>query len=206
MLHFYLRKTTPYAFVKIQNHPLGKSHLLEVLSVPKSYIDHSRRGEKGYGESKLINFALEKSTILNKHEGFIKITGRHKIFNINIIRNFILEKSNNKTDYDFITDFNHRNHSSISTYFFYSKITFYKQFMLNIFEDIDDRQYRYIEQAIYNRLQLAASNGSKIGCLPFFVLTNAKSTQSGNRIHSRMSILKSLLRQTIKPLPRMIEF
>lgn len=113
-----------------------------------------KRG-KGYGEGRLIQFALENSQFLQGANGFFKCTG--KMYCRNFPEIFSMIEQHNITNifwrdaFDYITD----------TRFFYTSKRFAEQILLPAYTNVDDRNGNFSEvvltKAVHEHLRQEAS-------------------------------------------------
>ena len=94
---------------------------------------------KGYGEGELVKYALENSRLLEETDYFIKVTGRLKVRNINIIKNKI---DLNKIYFNK----NVGEHQLMDTVIYCIPKKIYIRYFMNAYKQVCDSEGRYIEQ------------------------------------------------------------
>lgn len=113
---------------------------------------------KGFAEGQIINFALEKSIIINNSGSFFKSTGKTFVRNYEIIKNIIRENRIrrffwNRIVDDFISDKNSpilTNGNEIDTKFFLTDLEFALNIILPHYNATDDTAGKHCEKVIYD--------------------------------------------------------
>jgi hypothetical protein len=93
---------------------------------------------KGYGEGEIINYILDNSQIIKYIKTIIKVTGRIKVKNLNLLLN--LSKKN-------INYFNtiYTNLNICDTRIYIINIEDYKKYFINGYKNVDDRNRHWLE-------------------------------------------------------------
>ncbi|BDU51420.1 hypothetical protein [Haliovirga abyssi] len=104
---------------------------------------------KGYGEGEILKYAILNSEILKKIENeeddsFFKLTGRLYIENLN----FLLKVKSKNTFFK-----QYPRTKSVDTRFFKVSIKFYKAELIDIYENVDDRTFYFLEHCFYAQLK-----------------------------------------------------
>jgi len=130
---------------------LGAAHGTEVEFL--SFLGDQQKIKmqgKGYGEGEIIRYALENSQLLQQSTGFFKVTGRVFITNYNRLSRFV------KADQAYFNlGINASQGNYIDTRFYYCPVTFYKQYLLTAFEQVDDLGGYVLENAFHTALKAA---------------------------------------------------
>ncbi len=156
---------------------------------------------KGWGEGYIIQWALEHVLPSSRCDGFIKITGRYNILNLNRIISIIRKGLQANPDLKFV---GHSFSKGASFYmrsdFFWSNRDFYRQYLLNAYEEVNDRAGYYLEHALANRLwQLKEQFDISILNLP--VLMRGVKGWNAEHITSKRDIIREEIKQLLSPLP-----
>lgn len=173
---FCENSNTDYNFDNIIE--LAESHE-KTLEILKFNEKSSQRYGKGYGEGKILEFAMFNSKYLNKNNvNFYKITGRGFIKNFEEIRNLHIDKPNvfnapsfnlnayydrssfNKLLYWFIFEVKfaiktkrfHNPRHTITTRFYKSNVNFFKENLLDSYKKVYDQWGYYLEHTYYDSL------------------------------------------------------
>ncbi len=119
---------------------------LELLSLLET--DHSIHFGKGYGEGRMIEYALEHSRLIseNREQYFYKITGRLCIENISKM----MERRNLKKVYLFR---NYPLYDMLDTRFYGMPIEIYKKYFMKAYTGVNDKKLSYLEKIFYEICQ-----------------------------------------------------
>lgn len=137
---------------------LGKE--LEVIKFNGNNM--SKKYGKGYGEGKIIEYALNNTKIKNSLEYFYKITGRLYVENFNEII-----KSGNSTNLFFKPQVKNRNF--VDTRFFKVGVEFYNNNLKGIYKSVDDKKGYYLEHAFYDALILKKEEINSFNLYPHII-------------------------------------
>jgi hypothetical protein len=121
-------------------------------------LNDSKQYGKGYGESKILNYALEHSTLLKTSKHFYKITGRLFIENIAEI-----VSSHEQDNIVFMRD---KNNNSVDTRFFKMEKIFYADTLSSAFEETNDFEGRAMESVYHDRLAMHPEKVTALKKLP----------------------------------------
>lgn len=95
---------------------------------------------KGYGEGEILKYACENSKILQTCKSLVKVTGRLKITNINLILKMA------RQDKNYINIFvNKRGRYFADTRFFIINISDFMKYLIDEFNKVDDRRGEVLE-------------------------------------------------------------
>lgn len=97
---------------------------------------------KGYGEGKILQYVIKKSSILKSCEYIFKVTGRLKILNINYILR-VLRYGNN-----YFNSYDDKGKSFVDTRFFVVKISDYQNKLYTAHQNVMDNSGIYYEHCI----------------------------------------------------------
>lgn len=168
-LQFYL-VNTPYKIVFCDNSgiDISREYLNYINSGRIEFItfngnDFDKTKGKGYGEAKIILYAIENSQFLKKDCYVTKITGRIIVKNICELIQSRVYYINNIVRCGFCTD------NSIFSIIITSPISWIKKGLEKYMEDINDTNGIYIEHILYKMLYESKSNSilGRIIILPF---------------------------------------
>lgn len=140
--------THDYTSLIMKAHEKGKE--LEVLTFQGNRQAITQKG-KGYGEGETIEYAINHSNLLKDCSLFYKLTGRLVVENMDQL--VAATKDENafiwhpKAIYQ--TKANH-----IETYFFKTGKIFYKERLQNVYKEVDENNFQYIEHLFYEKLKL----------------------------------------------------
>jgi len=109
-----------------------------------------KRFGKGHGEMQITNYMVRNSALAKEAGGFIKITPRYFLDNIDIIMPIIDDKSN--VFYFFHPPLIRRFKSFANTIFYKTSIDFYNAFLADSIHENTTNLSGYTESVFYNRL------------------------------------------------------
>lgn len=216
-LKYYLRKSCISQVILAENsrsqyvgaleREFGKERKFELLHCP--LLDEREVSGKGYGEGLLIDRAVLAGGVLEGNDSFIKITGRYRIHNISRILS-IINSTLKSRNYDFIVPAIEAGNFTIAqTYFFYSKVSFWRDRLQGCYAEVDDKENSALESVVGARLILAAREGATIGILPIAPLTEKTSTHDGRSSMSyrekHRGIVYTALARSLKATPQIID-
>jgi hypothetical protein len=200
-LRFYLKFCSGYKIVFCENSSsvwfdvlvseFADNENIEFIHSPPS--DESIIAGKGFGEGMLIIDAISQSKTLAKYHFFIKITGRYKIYNIKRIIS-IVEESIAKDDFDFILRPYKEYPSSIQTFLFFSKVSFWREKLNFSYLGVNDFAGLAYESVIGRAILQCASEGSRIGWLTLPPLVKKTLAASGRESLSMVELYSGVLR------------
>lgn len=131
----------------------GKARLsgkiLEVLTFSGDYSAIQQKG-KGYGEGEIIHYALENSQYLKKCRSFYKLTGRLKVVNMDKIITSTI--SGSAFDY-FPGAIYNRSKDHIETIFYKTDKELYLKLLNDIFQEVNESEFQYLEHLFNQRLR-----------------------------------------------------
>lgn len=151
---FIFCENTGYNFPKKEFEELAFkcNKTIEFLSFV-SNIENVNKFGKGYGEGECLEYAIKKSKFLQDERiSFFKITGRLFIENINKI---LIKSRKNKNCFftEGITS------ESVKTAFFKSEVSFFRQYLLNCYKDVNDSENKFLEYIYFEILINKKVNG-----------------------------------------------
>ena len=180
---------------------------IEIKKVPMPQNEDFRG--KGWGEGMIIRWALDNAKTLNEPKSFVKITGRHQVLNLSRILTVIRQGLETYPEIKFIcqTFSCSRCISSvigpvINTEFFWSDRDFFQQYLVDAYEEVDDREGIYFEHVLARRL-IELSGRFEFGVLPLPVIIRGVWGYNAKPVTPRIKRVKELIRQTVYPLPRL---
>lgn len=138
---------------------------LEMLSFQGDIQSIEKYG-KGYGEGEIIEYVLNKSEIIRRNSGFIKITGRLKINNIDVLCKDI--KAGRFYYFTSATTVKHRN-PMVETRFYVIDKNIYDSLFKDAYKMVDDNNGIYLEKVFRDIIISKKSIGAKFNCYPDFV-------------------------------------
>lgn len=174
---FCENSNTDYDFGNVIELARSQEKNLEILIFNER---SSQKYGKGYGEGKILEFAMTNSKYLNKNSiNFYKITGRGFIKNFEEIRKLHIDKPNifnapgfnlksyydsssfNKLGYRFIFEVKfalktqrfHDPRHTVATRFYKSNVNFFKENLLNSYKKVYDKWGYYLEHTYYDSLR-----------------------------------------------------
>ena len=135
-----------YDYSELQKKAEQKGKTLEIIIFRGNYQLIQEKG-KGYGEGEIIKYALNNSEALQNSIFFYKLTGRIMIKNMDqlmdstLADNAFIFLSNRKGNYD-----------RARTLLYKVNTSFYRQFLMDAYMEVNDHQQHYLEHAFYERL------------------------------------------------------
>lgn len=108
---------------------------------------------KGYGESKILSYAIKNSAFLQNAEQIVKITGRHIIVNIESL----LSNCKNVDDVYIDVDLNFKYAHS---YFFVCNKDFLNNYLLPLQEEMNDSKGSHFEHSLAKALKCWKNDGA----------------------------------------------
>lgn len=126
---------------------------------------------KGYGEGKILEYALQNSSLVaeNKEQYFYKLTGRLKIANINEM----MKGSRTDTVYFFR---NYPLYGMLDTRFYGMPVNIYRQFFLNAYTMVNDEKLNYLEKIFY---EICEKNRISYQCMKKYPEFRGRSGSTG---------------------------
>lgn len=154
-----------YDFNPIEEYLKKHGIILELLIFQGDFSKVQKYG-KGYGEGEIIKYALANSKYLQDDDvSFYKVTSRLFVNNFSIIQKHLTDVPNafSRCDYKYCLFlarkvkrklFGQTKLSpSIQTQFYKCNVSFYKQYLLHIFEDVRDYEGYTMEHAFFGALR-----------------------------------------------------
>ena len=137
-----------FDYTPIISYAKKKGKVLEVLLFEGNKNEIERKG-KGYGEGEIINYILNNSLYIHNYTSFYKLTGR--LF----VKNFDEVERTSKKDICFITYHQEltRTKDLVSTVFYKVNIIFYKKYLLNSYQNVNDIEGKYLEMVFFENLK-----------------------------------------------------
>lgn len=187
-INFYIKQTSfPILVVENTNIDLSKYFIneiqmgrLECLSFSGNNYD--RKLGKGYGEGIIINYAFSNSKMLSKYNYIVKISGRHKVNNINRIINIaelFLRRNNNLI----ICEINNKKKFARSDMYISSK-SFYKIYLNSSLKVCDDSKNIWFENVLFDCVKKSVVNGFQFLFLPLALDQHGISGTNGKEFKS----------------------
>lgn len=127
-------------------------------------IEELTKKGKGFGEAKIMQYAMNKSKIINSNDFVIKVTGRLFVKNFKSIF-----KVANSMEYDIMAPLENKLKWSDSRLIIFKK-TFYHQYFIKYSEKIDDSTGYCFERALACSIHELLSDNKKWEMLPFYPL------------------------------------
>ena len=118
---------------------------------------------KGYGENKIIEYALENSQFSDKNKLFYKVTGRYIVKNINTIISNEISKEN------IFFKTSPLDNTNCNSAFFKCSVSFFQKKLLWSWNYVRDKEWYYLEHEYMTRLRWSNVNCFKQ--LPIFSWT-----------------------------------
>ena len=147
--------------------------------------DYDKSLGKGYGEARIIKYAIENSSLLKEHEYIIKITGRHIVLNLAIILKFLGYKK-----FDVACLIQSKNKLALSDIFIVSK-KFLLSYFLPFSDNINDTKGYYFEHCLFDAVRKGMKHHLRISTLPFYPSKEGVSGSTGKSFH-RPSIWRQM--------------
>lgn len=148
---------------------------------------------KGYGEGEIMEFVMKHSRLLQEAEGFLKVTGRLKVINIDKV----LLRSKASENYfmpvsllrpRFLVPKAARPCVEVRVY--YVTKTFFREVLLNTYKEVSDDHIFFLEHAYYQAI--ARSSAASVRCFPTAPDITGMSGSNG-WVFKKRSLLKTLL-------------
>lgn len=130
---------------------------------------------KSYGESKLINYALDNSKLLTSSKDFYKITGRLYIENI---KQILQLHENNEIVFS-----RDKRGNSVDTRFFKVSKKFYSTVLFEVFNEINDNEGKSLEHVYHDKLIHHGNKVTHLSKLPIYIGISG----SGGAVYSKPS-------------------
>jgi hypothetical protein len=105
---------------------------------------------KGYGEGEIIAYALERSSTLRRHGGFMKCTSKYWISNF-----WAVQKNYQPTQFHIRRRENHQGGvepTEVDTRFFFVEKNFHQSHLETAYQEVARDEGRFIEHVFLNRL------------------------------------------------------
>ena len=135
----------PYDYSYLEEKAKKFNKTLNILSF-EGNLDLILQKGKGYGEGEIIEYAFNNDKLLSESNSFYKLTGRLKVKNMNTMTRWI------KEDSAFLAK--KRGESGVAiTYFYKVKTSFFKEYLLSAYTNVDEKNSIYIEHIYYNILK-----------------------------------------------------
>lgn len=115
---------------------------------------------KGYGEGEIIKYIYNNSLIFKSCKYFMKVTGRLKVTNIDLILR-IIKKKNNYFDYTL--------HNKCDTRFYFISKSDYKEYFIDAYFNVNDKKKIYLEHVFRKILDKNDINYSLFPIMPKIV-------------------------------------
>lgn len=145
---------------------------------------------KGYGHLKTIDYAVSNSTMLAYSDGFLTVTGRYFVANIEgIVRNISAEL-------DICCDLQNLRYADVRVMWF--KKAVYDCFFRGIYDSVNDSAGCYMEHVIARRLLMAILEGHSWSPLPRTPYLVGYSGTDGSKLNSLGQSLKWLAKEATR--------
>ncbi len=167
---------------------------LECLTFNGNSFDKSLG--KGYGEGLIIKYAFENSILLKNYKYIIKISGRHKVLNLQsiILTSEFFLNSNQKL---IVCEVEPSKKFARSDCYITS-IDFYTEYLIKDLHLCNDSNNIWFEHILYNSITKAKNDGFQFLYLPFALDQRGYSGTNGERFR------KTRLRRKIRFFLRML--
>lgn len=166
---------------------------IEIYNVPMPQI--TKFPGKGWGEGIILKWALNNVKSFDRYTSFVKISGRYRIINLNRVNIIIRKSLRRHPELKFIcSGYSISKRPFASTEFFWSDRNFYSDYMIDLYERVNDPEGTYLEHVFGERL-LQLSNRFLIGILPFPLIIDGFSGWNSKPIMSRKTIMKQKIKQ-----------
>ncbi|WP_194140889.1 hypothetical protein [Flavobacterium hungaricum] len=166
---------------------LGK--VVEVLSFKGDTKKVEELG-KGYGEGEIMNYILNNSIYIKKHEYFFKITG--KLFVENIEKFIALKNIDFAFDHSYSFFWKSNKISCVFTNFYFANLNSFKSILKNEYLKVKDYDGFFLEHAY----ALALQNHNKlnvISILPYITGISGSTGVNYSKKRKMINFLKKLL-------------
>lgn len=120
---------------------------------------------KGFGEMGILEYAMQYSSKIDENTCLVKITGRLKLLNINILLNKVMRsvKSEKFVSADFVHSF-----KAANSRIFIANSTFYKDFLFKFKNKLNDSKCYYFEHALRDAIYLSLKDNYQYIAFPLF--------------------------------------
>ena len=152
----------------------AKHKSFEWIGFNGDIAETEKRG-KGYGEGEILNYAIKHSKIVSNNDYIIKVTGRIKVLNFNII------VSKMKNDRIYINLYERR--KSAKTLFWGMPRITYEKFFIDCNQDVDDRNWHSLENAYGATI---VNNNLKYAFIPSPLILDGIAGTSGNKYNQNI--------------------
>lgn len=156
---------------------------LEVLSFYGN--DYDKQLGKGYGEAKIIRYAIEHSEFIKQDSNILKITGRLIIKNINVFSSNGLK----------VKPVFYGGKGCCESYFFIAPVSFFCNYFLKDSDKINDSTGYYFEHHLYKKYMQWKQEGHPVSYFFLPVIIDGISGSKGTNYNE-----KSLMRQCLYSL------
>lgn len=136
--------------------------------------DFDKKLGKGYGEGLIIDYAFKHSQFIKCCRFIIKVSGRHKVLNINKLI-FLSEPFLNRNENLIVCEVSKKKRFAKSDFFISAK-SFYISFLIADLKRVNDSQSIWFEHVLFDCIERALKNSFQFLFLP---LTLNQSGQSG---------------------------
>lgn len=197
-IEFYIKETSIKRIVYCDNssspEPVALNELANKRSKEFEWLSFNGDSAKaviqgkGYGEGEIIEYALNHSTLLQKANYFIKVTGRVKVRNIVFLINFM----NANRMY-----FCRNSSTNVDTKLYGLPIEAYKKDFIYLYNEVDDKKGKYLENLFSDRI-----SGQQLEIYNFVVFPNVQGV-SGSTGKPYTLPLNTRIKLTIKSYLKM---
>lgn len=203
-IRFYLDKYS-YRILVVENTEVDLSSYfkkeidngrLECLTFDGNSFDRSLG--KGYGEGLIINYAFAHSLFIKESKYLIKVSGRHRVLNLNSIMTASEWFLNKKEDL-VVCEINPVNNFARSDCYIASK-SFYERYLNEGLLHCNDSKNIWFEHVLYNSIVQSRKDGFQFLYIPFALDQRGYSGTSGE------SFAKTRLRRKIHFFANMLYY
>lgn len=185
-IKFYLKKYS-FKILVVENTEVDLSSFfqleikqgrLECLTFDGNSFDRS--WGKGYGEGLIINYAFSHSRFIRGCKYLIKVSGRHRVLNLNsiiMVSELFLNSNNNLV----VCEVNPQTKSARSDCYIASK-SFYEKYLNEDLKNCNDSKNIWFEHILYRCIYKACHGNFQFLYIPFALDQKGDSGTSGKQI------------------------
>ncbi|MGE4260515.1 hypothetical protein [Shewanella sp.] len=160
----------------------------EIISFKNNYEMVKIKG-KGYGEGEIVKYAISHSKLINQAQKFAKITGKLWVENLNSLISI------QKTDAAFLPTLSKYDLPiCIDTRFYICSLSFYKKFLIDVHELVDDRQGNHLEDIFFKKLKSINIEVSDVIFRKYPVIRGCSGTTANIYKQKKYEIFKKMLK------------
>lgn len=180
-----------YDYSELRKKAEQNGKTLEIIIFNGNYPLIQEKG-KGYGEGEIIEYALNNSEALHNSTFFYKLTGRITVKNMDQV----MDSTCADNAFIFLSD-TKGNYNRVRTLFYKANTSFYRQFLMETYKEVNDSRQFYLEHAFCKRL--ANISIASFGKYPDFrglqastgKVYQSKIILNRNRLYNRLSFFSN---------------